>query len=109
MANKDNPRRGAEFEARVQAFFRRRRLPLQLNFSIPVGFDGKRAPYRFDLGSRQPPVLVECKRHTWTRPEWNVPAAKLAVWMQACHYFQGAPRRYRLIFAALPDVRPGQS
>jgi len=108
MANKDNPGRGARFERLVQRFFARRRVPLQLNYSIPVGFDGKRGPYRFDLGSARPPVIVECKRHTWTATG-NTPAAKLAVWMQACLYFVAAPRRYRRILAVLRDVRRGQS
>jgi len=106
MANKDNPGRGARFERLVQRFFARRRLPLQLNYSIPVGFDGKRRPYRFDLGSAR--VVVECKRHTWTATG-NTPAAKLAVWMQAMLYFEAAPRRYRRILAVLRDVRRGQS
>jgi hypothetical protein len=108
MANKDKPGRGARFETLVQRFFARRGLTLELNFPIPVGFDGKRSPYRFDLGSARPPVIVECKRHTWTATG-NTPAAQLAVWMQACLYFVAAPRRYRRILAVLRDVRGTQS
>jgi len=108
VANKDNPGRGARFETLVQRFFARRGLTLELNFPIPVGFDGKRSPYRFDLGSEHPAVIVECKRHTWTATG-NTPAAKLAVWMQACLYFVAAPRRYRRILAVLRDMRKGQS
>ena len=108
MANKDNPGRGAHFETRVQQFFARRRLLLQRSFAIPVGFDGKRGRYRFDLGAEHPTVIVECKRHTWT-VTGNTPAAKLAVWMQAILYFQAAPRRYRRILAVLHDVRRGRS
>lgn len=92
----------------MQRFFARRRLRLQLHYSIPIGFDGKRRHYRFDLGSERPPVIVECKRHTWTATG-NTPAAKLEVWMQACLYFEAAPRRYRRILAVLRDMRRGQS
>ena len=108
MANKDNPGRGARFETLVQRFFARHRLPLQLHYSIPIGFDGKRRHYRFDLGSERPPVIVECKRHTWQAKD-TVPAAKLAAWKEACLYFVAAPCRYRRLLVVLRDLRWGQS
>ena len=108
MANKDNPGRGARFETLVQRFFARRRLPLQLHYSIPIGFDGKRRHSRFDLGSERPPVIVECKRHTRQATD-TVPAAKLAAWKAACLYFVAAPRGYRRLLVVLRDMRRGQS
>jgi hypothetical protein len=108
MGNADNPAKGASFETRVQEFFRHRGLALARDHSVLVGAGSSRKPRRFDLGSEDPPVLVECKSHTWTEGG-NAPSAKLSVWNEAMFYFLVAPPKYRRILAALSDLRGDES
>ena len=108
MANKDNPSRGSKFEGLVQQFFGRHGVTLQRNFSVDVGVGSERRPRKFDLGSSRPPVLVECKRHTWTEGG-NAPSAKLTVWNEAMYFFAVAPPKYRKILAVLRHLRGGES
>jgi hypothetical protein len=108
MANRDNPGRGAQFEKQVQQFFRGRGLDLRRGFEVDVGAGRLRKPHSFDLGSLQPPVLVECKHHTWTRSD-NVPSAKLTVWNEAMYYFAIAPAEFRKILFVLKSVRRGET
>jgi len=94
---------GKEFEHEVQSFFVRRGVELAGSFSAAVGF-GKRVKKRhFDLGSVKPPVLVECKCHTWTK-SGNTPEAKLAIWNEAMLYFAAAPKRFRKILCVRRSV-----
>jgi hypothetical protein len=109
MANSDNPARGAAFEQAVGAFFQRHsRLKLTPNFVVQVGVASKRRPRKFDLGSTKPRVLVECKRHTWTKGG-NAPSAKLTCWNEAMYFFSTAPASYRRILAVCKSLRKGQS
>lgn len=64
-------------------------------------------PHRFDFGSNDPPVLVECKCHRWTTGG-NAPSAKLTVWNEAMYYFAIAPDGYRRIFFVLHDYSPSR-
>jgi hypothetical protein len=75
---------------------------------VPVGVGEAKKPHRFDLGSENPPVLVECKSHTWTQGG-NMPSAKMTVWNEAIYYFQVAPDPYRKIFFVLKHTRREQS
>ena len=83
MANKDNPLKGSKFEAQVQKFFAKQGLQLELGFSVDVGISVNKKPHKFDLGSGRPPVVVECKSHTWTKGG-NAPSAKMSVWVERC-------------------------
>jgi hypothetical protein len=94
MANCDNPKTGADFEKSVQAFFAKQGVVLTPNFSIPVGASDSKKLRKFDLGSEDPAVLVECKCHSWT-VGGNSPSAKLAVWNEALLYFSVVSSRYR--------------
>ena len=47
------------------SFLRKQEFILQSNFVALVGHSIKK-PHRFDLGSDDPPILVECKSFTWT-------------------------------------------
>ena len=96
-----NFQRGDAFEAAAREYFHRQGTGLQRNYQVPVGFSSKKLR-RFDLGSDDPPVLVECKSHTWTAPG-NVPSAKLASWNEAMFYFVVAPDGYRKILFVLRD------
>ena len=96
-----NAHAGRDFENAAQVFFRRQGITLQKGFEIPVGLSSKKAR-QFDLGSTNPPVLVECKSHTWTSGG-NVPSAKITVWNEAMYYFFLAPREFRKILFVLRD------
>ncbi len=108
MANRDNPRRGAEFERTAKSEFAKLGIPLHKDFSVDVGISSKKKPHKFDLGSSSPPVLVECKRHTWTKGG-NAPSAKLTVWNEAMFYFAVAPKEYNKILYVLRSLRRGES
>lgn len=97
---------GKEFEARVQRFFGKRGITLRRDFAVSVGAGPVKKLRKFDLGSEDPAVLVECKSHTWTTGG-NTPSAKITVWNESMYYFHIAPARYRKIFVALKDVRKG--
>jgi hypothetical protein len=104
VGNEDNPRTGAEFERLVAEYFRRQGLALQSRYPQRLGSGQKKGIRTFDLGSNVPPVLVECKCHTWTQGG-NAPSAKLAVWNEAMYFFALAPRKFRKILAVLRSIR----
>jgi len=106
LANRDNPYKGRRFEDAARNYFNQRGLRLERIFPIDVGVNNIRKPHRFDLGSSRPPILVECKAHTWTAGG-NAPSAKLSVWNEAMYYFHAAPSEYRKIFFVLKSVRTG--
>ncbi len=108
MENSENPGRGADFERTAKSEFTRLGIPLHKDFSVAVGISSKKKPHKFDLGSSSPPVLVECKRHTWTKGG-NAPSAKLTIWNEAMYYFAVAPDKYRKILYVLRSVRHGES
>jgi hypothetical protein len=103
-----NTHAGNDFEGVARAFFAKQGITLTKNFSVPVGVGETKKPRRFDLGSENPPVLVECKSHTWTQGG-NMPSAKMTVWNEAMYYFHVAPAAYRKIFFVLKHYRREQS
>lgn len=107
-ANAENPGRGRAFENFSRRFFGKQGLELSPNFSVLVGVASEQQPHRFDLGCGEPPTLIECKRHTWTKGR-NAPSAKLSVWNEAMLFFLTAPHEYRKILVVLRDLRKGES
>lgn len=103
-----NTHAGNDFEGAARAFFAKQGIKLTKNISVPVGVGETKKPHRFDLGSENPPVLVECKSHTWTQGG-NMPSAKMTVWNEAMYYFHVAPPAYRKIFFVLKHDRREQS
>jgi hypothetical protein len=100
---------GRSFEAVARAYFlANERLNLVPNFVVEVGVSDRKKKHRFDLGSADPPVLVECKSHTWTQTG-NMPSAKMTVWNEAMYYFHVAPKNFRKIMFVLKHDRRGQS
>lgn len=93
---------GRAFEADAITFFATQGIVLHTYLSVPVGIGSAKKPHRFDLGSENPPMLVECKSHTWTR-SGNIPSAKLTVWNEAMYYFHAAPAHYRKVLFVLKD------
>ena len=99
-----NPEAGAIFEAAAQKYFAERNLLLSKQFSVQVGITGKKN-HRFDLGSDNPPVLVECKRVKWTKTG-NAPSAKITQLTAAMYYFLLAPETFRKVLFVLRHCRP---
>jgi len=108
MDNSENPGRGRQFEAIVAVWLHKQGIQVRPDFTIDVGANEERKPHRFDLGSADPPVLVECKCHTWTSGG-NAPSAKLTVWNEAMHYFACSPELYRKMLVVSLDLRREQS
>jgi hypothetical protein len=100
---------GRRFEEIARAFFfSKEGIALVPNFPVEVGISNRKKLHRFDLGSANPAVLVECKSHTWTQGG-NMPSAKMTVWNEAMYYFHVAPKEYRKIMFVLKHDRRGQS
>jgi hypothetical protein len=93
-----NTHAGNDFEGAARDFFGKQGIVLTKNFSVLVGISEAKKPHRFDLGSESPPVLVECKSHTWTQGG-NMPNAK-TVWNEAMYYFHVAPDAYQKYFSS---------
>ena len=107
---KSNAHAGREFEDYVQSWFANSGLLLERDFSLALGVTSITKLHRFDLGSEEHGVIVECKSHTWTAGD-KVPSAKLTVWNEAMYYFSLAPKKYHKLFAVLKDdsVKRGMS
>lgn len=97
---------GRDFELRVQAALAREGIGLESNHRVACGLAGKRKLHAFDLGSDDPPVIVECKSHTWTATG-NIPSAKMKNWAEAMFYFHMAPPQYRKLFVVEESLRQG--
>lgn len=103
-----NAHAGSDFEQIARAFFARQGLPLVPNFTAPVGAAKLKKLRKFDLGSDNPPVLVECKSHKWTAGG-NIPSAKITVWNESMYYFHIAPGDFRKILFVLKHDRRQES
>lgn len=76
-------------------------MPLASSVSVPIGINGTKQN-KFDLGSEEPLILVECKSHTWTETG-NMPSAKMKDWNEAMYLFYATPGEYRKLFVVLRD------
>ncbi len=108
IGSRSNAQVGKDFERAAHAFLERQGiLGLTPDFLVYVGFSQQKTR-EFDLGSLEPPVIVECKSHTWTKGD-KVPSAKIAVWKESMFYFHIAPKEYRKIFFVLKSMRKKES
>lgn len=96
---------GIDFEEVARNVLERYGIEISRNFQVEIGVSQRKKGRAFDLGSSSPPVLVECKSHTWTA-SGNLPSAKLTVWNESMYFFFLAPTRYRKIFFILRDENP---
>jgi hypothetical protein len=94
---------GRDFESVAQEYFSQEGVLLSNNYAVAVGVAAEKKIRQFDLGSGEPPVLVECKSHRWTAGG-NVPSAKITVWNEAMYYFHLAPSRFRKVLFVLRDL-----
>ncbi len=98
-----------EFENLTLEFFtKNENLQLIMPFPISVGFGTSQKIHKFDLGSENPQIIIECKSHTWTK-SGNIPSAKMSVWNEAMLYFAVAPLTYRKILVVKKSVLDSQS
>ena len=93
---------GRAFEKAAQEWFLNEGIRLQRNYGVEVGLS-KMKERKFDLGSSEPPVLVECKSHKWTSGD-KVPSSKITVWTESMYYFLLAPPGFRKVLFVLRDV-----
>ncbi len=98
-----NAHAGREFEKDAGEFFAKEGYSLQLGFSELVGHKIKKS-HKFDLGSKNPPILIECKSYTWTSGG-NSPSAKIRGLNEVMLLFSLAPKRYRKILFILRHLR----
>jgi hypothetical protein len=105
-----NAHAGREFEVAAREYFERvEGLQLKPAFSVSLGVPGTPTKrHRFDLGSEDPALLVECKSHNWT-VTGNMPSAKVTVWNEAMYYFHLAPKHFRKILFVLEARHNPQS
>jgi hypothetical protein len=99
---------GCLFEEKVRKLLLKKGVVLRRGFSVLVGVAATKKRRKFDLGSDNPPILVECKSHTWTQGG-NMPSAKMTVWNEAMYYFHVAPAEFRKILFVFKHERAGQS
>ena len=101
--SESNTRAGRDFEEDARLWFESRGISLVRDFSVPVGASeaGKKRR-KFDFGSENPPILIECKSHKWTAGD-NFPSAKITVWNESMYLFHLAPAEFRKILFVLRD------
>ncbi len=92
---------GREFEDAAQRSFRQQGISLQRDYRVQIGHTRKK-DRKFDLGSGNPHILVECKSHKWT-VGGNMPSAKVTVWNEAMYFFSLAPAGFRKVLFVLRD------
>jgi hypothetical protein len=97
-----NTQAGNDFETEAKSFFASRGIVLKEHVALDIGIEGKAKRHKFDLGSTDPRIVVECKCHTWTETD-NVPVAKMTTWTEAMYYFYASPKGYRKVFFVLKD------
>ena len=97
-----NTHAGREFEEAARLFFESTGIPLDPTFPVPVGVHIKKR-HNFDLGSENPPILVECKSYTWTETG-NSPSAKIRGMNEVMLLFSVSPPHYRKILFVLKHL-----
>ncbi len=107
LGSTSNSQVGRDFETAAQDYFRKKGISLQRGHSVQIGVSREKNR-KFDLGSDDPPVLVECKSHTWTG-RGNVPSAKITVWNEAMYLFLLAPIRFQKVLFVLRDFNEARS
>jgi hypothetical protein len=98
-----NAHAGRDFEAAIATYFSQIGVTLEPSFRVPIGYQSKKV-HKFDLGSNDPAILVECKSYTWTSGG-NSPSAKIRGMNEAMLHFSVAPAHFRKILFVLKHLR----
>ena len=92
MSNSDNPKKGADFQKKVQQYFIDNYGPgFELEKKLPIGDPPK--DHKFDIVNIESKIVIECKRYTWTETG-NVPSAKMGFTNEAAFYLGFLPENY---------------
>ena len=103
-----NAHAGREFESNAREYFEREEgLELESGLSVQIGVGALKKSHGYDLGSENPPILVECKSHNWTETG-NMPSAKVTVWNEAMYFFHLAPAHFRKVLFVLWAQHPSR-
>ena len=102
-----NTHAGRDFQQSAMGFLTKQGVHLRPEFGLPIGCKVKKQ-HKFDLGSEDPPTIVECKSYTWTSGG-NSPSAKIRGLNEAMLHFSVAPPGYRKILFLLKHLRGNQS
>lgn len=100
--SKSNAQVGKDFEKLVRNLLSEEFPSLEKNVSFEIGFEQKKS-HKFDLGSIEQKIIIECKSHTWTESN-KVPSAKMTTWDQTLLYFSLAPNDLKKIFVVKKDM-----
>lgn len=93
-----------DFGDQARAFFLTQGITLEKRIVVDIGIESKKKPHRFDLGSTDPKILVECKSDTWNESSQCWPGARMNAWTESMYYFHAAPKDCRKIFFVLKDI-----
>jgi hypothetical protein len=94
---------GRNFENIVQEYFLTIGIQLDKDIKVKIGLDSKKDKC-FDLGNINENLLVECKAHTWTRPNYRYPSAKITTWVSEMYKFYLTPNEFRKLFVVQYDL-----
>jgi len=104
MSNSENPKKGADFQKKVQQYFIDEYGPgFELEKKIPIGEPPK--DHKFDIVNSDLGIVIECKRYTWTMAG-NVPSAKMGFTNEAAFYLRLLPDSYKKYIVMLKAYHP---
>ena len=96
-------------ETNVQSYFKRvEGKSLERPLALPVGYANPPKLHKFDLGSLEHRIVIECKCLSWTK-SGGTPVAKLQGANEALLYLSHAPCGFRKILVFQRFVLSGQS
>lgn len=102
-----NAQAGDDFEKAAASYFDGLGISVTRNYKVKIGAAERMKDKRFDLGAAEPPIIVECKSHRWTKgKKQNSPSAKMAVWNEAMFYFTLVRANTRKVLFVLRHINP---
>ncbi len=102
--NELNTAKGRTFQIKCGSALKAHFLQ-EFDLEVPLSAVGGR-PHKFDLASRDRRIVAECKAFCWTRPDFLIPAAKIATLKEAVHYLRSQSGAQRRLLMMQKDVRP---
>ena len=106
--SKESTVQGDRFEQLVRGVLAKRGLRLARHHPVDVGVARQKREHKFDLGSDELRLLVECKGHEWPKQNGQL-TTKFHAWKSDICFLQAAPDSYRKVFAVLHAERNGRT